>query len=232
MSSLSTSTTYSPRNQSILSVVPYSKSQYSVVIPAAGVRSIFDYALNSPSTGSTARAIELIVGALQQSEQINSAPSHRLGVLRRALGMTIAIWGMSPGATPGPVPITGNFASAGYRLVVYPPCRTLFVCLSSVTLVWCLFGLLYCWLFGSPSPNNSRFPELDFAARVTADTEGGGPVWLAGLGNATSLSVRKRIQGEVLYVGSLPSEKGLPVDRVVIGTKPGLEKLTPGQPYL
>lgn len=160
---------------------------------------------------------------------MESSLTNQLQILRSVLAVAIVEWGTEK-PTPGPVPITAYFASAGYRVAVSPVSRALFTCLSLATLVWCLVGLLFCWLFGSPSPNTSQFPELDFAAKVTTDSGGGIPPWLAGLGNTTNMAVRKRIQGKVLYVGSMPSDKGL--DRVVIATAPVMKGLTFGRPYL
>jgi hypothetical protein len=208
---------------------PKLESQHSVLIPAVGVKSIFDFGLNATEGTNTSESIQFLVSAIQRSTVLEDSLASQLRILRSVLAVAIVDWGTENPA-PGPVPITGYFASAGYRVTVSPISRALFTGLSLATLVWCLVGLLFCWVFGSPSPNTSQFPELNFAAKVTTDSGGGIPPWLAGLGNATNVTVRKRIQGKVLYVGSTPSDKG--VDRVVIGTTPALKGLAFGRAYL
>jgi hypothetical protein len=199
-------------------------------ISALDVESIFDYALASNGTGIASQAIHLIVAAIQRSQSVDRALIDRLQVIRGALGVAIVNWGTKDIAPPGPVPINGYFASASNRLVVSLVSLAVFTGLSMVVMLWCLLGLMYCWIFGSPSPNSSRYPELNFAAKVIADHGHGGPSWLTGLGNTTNDNIKKRVGAKVLYVGSLPSDKG--VDRVVMGTAPGLKALKSGQPYL
>jgi len=75
------------------------------------------------------------------------------------------------------------------------------------------------------SPNISRYPEIDFAAKLTMDNS-----WLARLGNSTNRAVGRQIQGKVLFVGAAETDKG--VDRVVVGTVPTLKPLRFGQSYL
>ena len=225
MSSLTTNTVYSPQNGTILSVFPNLESQRSVPLPASLVRSIFDYGLN----GTNSDGVRFIAGAINFTSSIDEQSS-QLRIVRGVLSVAIMDWAVEPEPIPGPMPITAYFALVGYRISVSPVSRAVFLCLCFVTLVWCSLGVFYCWFFGSPSPNTSRYPEIDFAAKVTTDGIAGSSSWLLGLGNSTNTAVSRQVKGKVLFVGSLPTDKG--VDRVAIGTVPELKALRFGQSYL
>ena len=217
VSSLVTTTAYSLGNLSILSVTPETNSQYFVNIPAEGIRSILDYALTNNSV-----SVELLVSAIQLSNSLVRSEAEQLRIFRGVLAIVILGWGTN-GSELGPA--TGYYAASGYRITVSPITRAVFAVLSVGVLSWSLLALLFCWFLGSPSPNSSQFPEVNFAAKVVPDDG-----ILAGLGNTTSMAVIKRIQGQVLYVGSMPSGNG--AERVAIATGRGLQGLRYRQPYL
>lgn len=224
MSSLTTTTVYSPQNGTILSVFPNLESQRSVPIPASLVSSIFDYGLN----GTNSDGVRFIASAINYTSSIEEKSS-QLRIVRGVLSVAIMDWAVEPEPTPGPMPITAYFALLDYRINVSPVSRVVFMCLCFATIVWCFLVIFYCWFFGSPSPNTSRYPEIDFTAKVMVDGMTGSS-WLSGLGNTTTRAVSKQIKGKVLFVGSMPTDKG--VDRVAIGTVPELKTLRFGQSYL
>lgn len=111
-----------------------------------------------------------------------------------------------------------------YRVTVDPITHTIFTVLSLAVLVWSLLALSFCWFFGSPSPNGSQFPEVNFAAKITAND------LVVGLRNNTDKKVIKVVGGKVLYVGTMLMDNG--AERVAISTKRGLKGLRYKQLYL
>lgn len=216
VSSLLTTTTYSVGNLSILSVTPETNSQTFSNIPAAGIKSTFDFALTNNSASA-----ELLLSTILLSNNLDQSASEELRVIRGVLAVTILIWGTN-GAKPEPA--IGYYAASGYRITVSTTSRIIFIVLSVGVLLWSLLALLFCWIFGPPSPNTSQFPEIDYAAKVS---DGG---ILVGLGNTTTQAVIKRIQDKVLYVGSMASDTG--VERVAITRGRGVQPLKYRQPYL
>src|SRR6266496_5299656 len=59
--------------------------------------------------------------------------------------------------------VKGYFAGEVYRVVIS---GYTFTALSILTLLWCAGALLYCWMYASPAPNISAFPEINFGAKL------------------------------------------------------------------
>src|SRR5438270_7793492 len=108
-----------------------------------------------------------------------------------------------------PEKATGSFISKYSQYLITVLCLSSTAC--SATL------LVYCYKVGF-GPNNSLFPEMDFATKV-AKQMNGAPEFLRGLGNATTSVVKKRIRGKSVYVGGLASQGEM---RVAIAIEPRL----------
>lgn len=221
-------TEYSLQNSSIVSVVPTSPPN-STFIGASDVISILDFAFNStgPNNSSTSQTLLTVVSIINATSTQASILPLELTILRSVLGF--AILGFTDIPLPSPLPISGFVARGVSWLLVSPLSRLFFIILSLSTFTWCMGVLVFCFFKACPPPNFSRFPEMDFATKMITDGGSGIPAWLAGLGNATSQEVKRRIKGKNIYVGSLSSDG---VERVIISTTSVPEKLKYGESYL
>lgn len=121
----------------------------------------------------------------------------------------------------------GYVAEETYRIIISTYSQYLFAVLGCIMVIWGGILLVYCGLTGV-GPNLSPFPEFDFATKV--DVSEGMPELLAGMGNAMGSEIEERIKGEMVYVGSVPADKGM--NRVGMGTAPTLGTLRSGESYL
>lgn len=92
-----------------------------------------------------------------------------------------------------------------YRIIISTYSQYLFAILGCITVIWCGILLVYCGLTGV-GPDLSLFPEVDFATKVHVSE--GMPKLLAGMKSGTSSEIKERIKGEIVYVGSVPADKG------------------------
>lgn len=109
--------------------------------------------------------------------------------------------------------------------------------LGSLTLLWCGGILVYSWARENV-PNNSLFPEFDFAAKVAhhKDDGMGGCVLLNDLGNGSTSDIKKRVKEKSFFVRDISNlENGSTGDlvrRVRITEMDSGERLTPGKHYV
>src|SRR5438046_7538647 len=117
----------------------------------------------------------------------------------------------------------GFFAGEVYRVVISGYSLYKFMALSILTLLWCAGALLYCWMYASPAPNISAFPEINFGAKLDVEMRD----LLSGLGNAQSGDVEKKVKETRVWVGEkeiVQTEVGVE-DAVVLTSRsrlPGL----------
>ena len=214
VSSLNMTTAYSLFNSSIVYIDPTTSLQ-PVMIPSSAIFSVLENMWIVPDLTSLQAQMLLMLAQLLRSGDLEGRGAWTDSDLLRSFLAFMLNFLSDP--VPDTVQLRGYFAKQTYRIILSSYCRYLFVLLSVVTLIWCGVLLIYCWMAG-PGPNLSLFPEFDFAAKVISDSLGGFRCLLSGQGNTTSAGIKRSINGQSMFIGSVPTEEG--VNRVVIDTKP------------
>jgi hypothetical protein len=226
VSSLDITTAYSLQNSTILSAVPESPPM-PILISANGMFSVLEPVLNMSDTNPIAsEMILMLIGVLQTGSLGGKAAWKDSDLLSSVLAFSLQ-WVSGP--IPDTARVNGWVAREAFRIIISTFSQYLFCALGLGTLCWCGTLLIYCSVIGIAA-NTSLFPEFDFAAKLKAGPLDGFSSLLDGMGNTTSAGVKKRIKGELMFVGSLTSEEG--VKKVAVDTRPRLGWLKPGQVYL
>ena len=217
-------TAYSLQNSSILST-GIKGAPTSIDIPRQKIFAVLDNMWNLTSPDPVQSQMLLMLAHLLNQGNLDGRGAWTDSDLLRSLLAFMLHLLSDP--LPAGLDVHGYIAREGYRIIISKYSQYLFtvLCLSSVA--WSATLLVYCYKVGR-GPNNSLFPEIDFAAKVVKQMNGV-PEFLGGLGNATTTEVKKRIRRKSVYVGGSASEGGM---RVTIATEPRLAKLTSGRSYL
>lgn len=223
-SSMRLTTVYSLQNSSILST-GIKGAMTSIDIPRQKIFAVLDNRWNLTYPNPVqAQMLLMLAHLLNQGNVDGRGAWTDSDLLRSFLAFMLHLLS---DPLPAGLDVHGYVAREGYRIIISKYSQYLFtvLCFSSAT--WSAAVLVYCYKVGL-GPNNSLFPEVDFAAKVVKQNNGVQEL-LGGLGNATTSEVKKRIRGKFVYVGDSASE-GEP--RVVIATESRLGRLTSGRLYL
>jgi len=155
-----------------------------------------------------------------------------------ALPMTLYNWGEwwnTTSQAPPELHVKGYLANVRFRLIIAEYSLWLYMVLAAGTCAWCLFVLLYCWFKGRLTPNESSFPEWDFAARCVVqptDRNASMKTFMKGLANANNEDIQKRIRQKKLYLGAVESTRD-PTMRgsIALATSTGLSRLHGNEVY-
>jgi hypothetical protein len=229
-----------------VSVEPDEGTYQPYFYPASQVLEVLDFVLFNTSGSSTPIFREMI----KTWATVDRADE---GVVRNLLAFPIFVfnrhldirWGLN--VREEELNVVGYYAKDITRVVIPKYSLYLFVVLAFLVLLWCTVVCLYCISQGYPAPNQSAFPEIEFAARCLngrevelndgVSTLGQNQLegqdemkFLTAMGNANSKQTAKRVAEDSIFVGAVDGETDVD-PAIVICRKPGLKRLEEGKRY-
>jgi hypothetical protein len=229
-----------------VSVEPNEGTYQPYFYPADQVLEVLDFVLFNTSRSSAAIFKEMIKtwATVDRADEavMRNLLAFPLFVFNRHLDLR---WGLN--VREEELNVIGYYAKDINRVVIPKYSLYLFVVLTFLVLLWCGVVCFYCISQAYPAPNQSAFPEIEFAARCLngrgvemndrVSTPGQNQLegqerieFLTAMGNANSKQIARRIAEDSIFVGAVDGDTG-DDPAIVICRKPGLKKLEEGKRY-
>jgi hypothetical protein len=231
-------TVYRASDQAIQSITALNATPPSYLYPAADVLQFLNSSCGDPNkvdpAATSDSASSLLIWLISQALfELNNGDIAGYTLFRNLLALPLFLPSTKPSFQVEPEKTDNYIVKQVYRVVLSLFSIYVFCILSGISLVWCGWVMLYCWVTGPIVANLSQFAEVDFAAKGGIEclrVDGALTGKYSGLGNASTEDIQERLTGKLVFLGAVQGT--LREEAVVLQQRrDSMETLVAGKEY-